>query len=134
MARTYAAAPQASVMFSPNWMAMTIASTEPSTLDAAFIAHAHSTAPWFDRGSALASAWADKARSPLGKGMPIAKPRGNQQRCADKEFHCERQSDQRAQQLRQNENVEEKRAHNEDHRQRHLRRLVKPAPREQAAG
>ena len=32
--------------FSPNWMAITIARTEPKTLEAAFIAQAHSTAFW----------------------------------------------------------------------------------------
>ena len=47
IATTYARAPQASVTVSPNWIAIMIASTDPSTLEAAFIAHAHSTAPCF---------------------------------------------------------------------------------------
>ena len=43
-ASRYAAAPQDRVTFKPNWIAITIASTDPSTLARAFIAHAHSTA------------------------------------------------------------------------------------------
>src|SRR4029077_20272634 len=42
-ANRYAVAPQAKVTVNPNWMAMTMARTDPSTLAAAFMAHAHST-------------------------------------------------------------------------------------------
>ena len=40
----YAAAPQARVAFSPKRIAITMASTDPSTLEAAFMAQAHSMA------------------------------------------------------------------------------------------
>src|SRR5262249_18588783 len=42
-ASTYAPAPEASVTFNPKRMAITMASTDPSTLEAAFMAQAHST-------------------------------------------------------------------------------------------
>src|SRR5208283_3184338 len=75
-ASKYAAAPQARVTFNPNWIAITIASTEPSTLDAAFIAHAHSTAPRFVESPSSVAALYERARKPLGKGIPIARPSG----------------------------------------------------------
>src|SRR5690349_21782666 len=71
----YAAAPQASVALSPNWMAITMARTEPSTLEAAFMAQAHSTA----FSSAVCPGSGDlleKARSPVGNGIPMANPSG----------------------------------------------------------
>src|SRR5208283_758353 len=75
-ASKYAAAPQARVTFNPNWIAITIASTEPSTLDAAFIAHAHSTAPLLMEGMTSLSMFDESARKPLGKGIPMARPSG----------------------------------------------------------
>src|SRR6516162_10977784 len=42
-ASRYATAPHARVTFRPKWMAITMASTDPRTLDAAFMAQAHST-------------------------------------------------------------------------------------------
>jgi hypothetical protein len=42
--RTYAAAPQARVKLNPNTMVISIASTEPNTLEAAFSAHATASA------------------------------------------------------------------------------------------
>src|SRR4051812_29169453 len=67
IAATYAAAPQTNVTFNPKWMAMIIADTDPSTLAAAFIAHAHST---------RLSSNSESARNPVGKGIPIANPNG----------------------------------------------------------
>src|SRR5207245_6425446 len=72
----YAAAPQASVALSPNWMAITMASTEPSTLEAAFMAQAHSTA--FSLAVRPESdGLLEKARSPVGNGITMARPSGN---------------------------------------------------------
>src|SRR5439155_3233450 len=71
----YAVAPQASVALSPNWMAITMASTEPSTLEAAFMAQAHSTA--FSSAACPGSdGLLEKARSPVGNGIPMANPSG----------------------------------------------------------
>ncbi len=70
--------PHARVTVKPNWMAITMASTEPSTLAAAFIAQAHSTA----LSSLLAplgtssTGPAASARKPVGNGIPITKPSG----------------------------------------------------------
>src|SRR5580704_8935781 len=71
-AARYAAAPQARVTLSPNCMAITMARTDPSTLEPAFMAQAHSIA------LSLASAvWElASARKPLGNGMPMANPNG----------------------------------------------------------
>jgi len=65
---------------------MTMARTDPRTLEAAFIAQAHSTAlspvsrsgcsiPELTTGNSGAGALA-RARRPVGKGIPIAKPSG----------------------------------------------------------
>ena len=55
-----------------------MAKTEPSTLDAAFIAQAHSTMfPLAtSAGSGRFPPRPASARSPVGKGMPMAKPSG----------------------------------------------------------
>ncbi len=68
----YAAAPQARVAFSPKRIAITIASTDPSTLEAAFMAHAHSMA-FESCKDALSLA---RERNPVGKGIPMTKPNG----------------------------------------------------------
>jgi len=46
---------------------MIIADTDPNTLAAAFIAHAHSTRLSFN---------SESARNPVGKGIPMANPNG----------------------------------------------------------
>src|SRR6185503_2473814 len=66
------AAPQIKVAVRPNSIAITMASTEPSTLAAAFIAQAHSTAC----DSAALDSGLHNARRPVGKGMPMANPSG----------------------------------------------------------
>src|SRR5919198_3667099 len=72
-----AAPPLARAALSPNWIATTMASTDPSTLEAAFIAHAHSMAlvlPAFrDVARRVSPAI---CRKPVGKGMPMANPSG----------------------------------------------------------
>ena len=59
-------------------MAITMASTDPKTLAAAFIAQAHSTefSDAFLSPNFVTIRRADRARSPVGKGMPITKPSG----------------------------------------------------------
>src|SRR3954469_25193253 len=55
------------VTVTPHCIAMTTASTDPSTLAEAFTAHAHSTAaPWLSRSS----------RKPVGNGTPISSAPG----------------------------------------------------------
>ena len=56
-------------------MATTIASTDPRTLAAAFIAQAHSTA-LSDAAGNSAAGMAASARSPVGNGIPITNPSG----------------------------------------------------------
>src|SRR5215470_13547581 len=56
-------------------MATTIASTDPSTLEAAFMAQAHSTALLLVSGNSGTGALASD-RNPVGKGMPMAAPSG----------------------------------------------------------
>ena len=96
-------------------MAITIASTEPSTLDAAFIAHAHSTAPVRLRALA-ARILGDKARRPLGNGMPMAKPSGTSSSALTNSFSHEWQAHQRPQQRWQSEYVDHSSSHDERHR------------------
>src|SRR3989441_9335897 len=60
-------------------MAITMASTEPSTLEAAFMAQAHSTA--FSWAACPGSdGLLEKARSPVGNGIPMANPSGTKSR------------------------------------------------------
>ena len=56
------------------WSRFVLAWELSNTLDAAFMAHAHSTAPCSSRSSSRFAD--DRARSPLGNGMPMAKPSG----------------------------------------------------------
>ena len=66
----------------------------------------------------LASRFADdSARSPLGNGMPIAKPSGTSSKRADRQLRRERQPDHRLQQVRQREDVNQQRDHDERQRQ-----------------
>src|SRR5262249_51844359 len=78
IASKYEAAPQAKVTVKPNWIAITMARTEPRTLAAAFIAQAHSTALSAASCSRENSDFDDAAnkRKTVGKGIPITNPRG----------------------------------------------------------
>ena len=86
-----------------------MASTDPRTLAAAFIAQAHSTE--FPEAECIAdlSGAEARARRPVGKGIPITKPRGTSSNAADQQPDAETESDESCQPAGQKEHVRDAR-------------------------
>ena len=118
---------------------MMMARTEPRTLEAAFIAQAHSTRfpPVSSAGGTGSSHSAPaRARSPVGNGMPMAKPNGTSSPALTSEFHDEGQAHQPLQQAGQHGDIEQQGGGNQQQGQpypaacpaSHHRETMLPAP------
>ena len=116
---------------------MMMARTEPRTLDAAFIAQAHSTrlalGSSADGAGKLLRAAAGQGAQTGGKGHAHCEAQGNEQPCADQQFRHEGQAHQAAQQAGQDADIEQQGGRNQHQRQPNAAGFGQPPSGNQAA-